>query len=67
MSVTSHSAHYKYCGTCEYWTGARQPDTSGKRVKFSTAEKGTCLGHWKGHQRRAGEHCSHWVVWAVVR
>ena len=67
MSETSHSAHFKCCGTCEYWSGPRHPDTFRKTVKFPPSEKGKCLGKWKGHLRRGSESCSSWVVWAVVR
>lgn len=67
MSETSHGARYKYCGTCEYWSGPRQPDTFAKTVRFSSVEKGKCLGKFKGHLKRGGESCSSWVTWAVVR
>lgn len=67
MSETSHSSTWKVCATCEYWAGARTPDTFQSRVTYDQRGKGRCLGKWKGHERTASDTCSGWTKWAVMK
>ncbi len=67
MSESSKSSSWKCCGTCEFWSGPRKPDTFMRNVKFDTADKSQCLGKLKGSSKGGNDSCSSWKKWGVLK
>jgi hypothetical protein len=67
MSQTTKSSTWKCCGTCQYWSGPREPDTFMKNVKYDTISKSKCLGMWKGIIKGGDDTCTSWAKWGVLK
>jgi len=53
------------CGTCEYWTGPREPRRWD--VAFQTdGASGKCIGTWKGQTYMQHHCCPGWKKWGVL-
>lgn len=63
----SRSKTDKYCATCEFWTGARTPDSSYNRLSVDDRAEGMCLGTHRNQKRKQNEMCSGWKAWAVLK
>jgi hypothetical protein len=64
---TSMPSTSKHCATCEYWSGARTPESLNKWVKYDSKEASKCLGKMKGYSKSSTDSCSHWVKWAILK
>ena len=62
----------KLCGTCEFWTGPRQPDTFGATIILAdqhTSGKCWCLNgpHARGERFSNNTTCFCYEKWKVLR
>ena len=66
-----YSGSWKQCATCVFWTGVRESDYFGQRVTVdSSMVLGRCAipkGGWRNYQRQAGQTCSDWQKWPVLK
>ena len=66
------SGNSKLCGTCEYWTGSRQPNTFGSAVILESQSipgKCFCLNgpHARGERLSNSTSCFCYKKWATLR
>ena len=64
--------HSKLCGTCEYWMGARQPNTFGSSVILadqSVSGKCWCLNgpHARSERFSNTTTCFSYKKWSVLK
>ncbi len=60
------SGNWKRCGTCEFWTGQREP-RRGDVTFLSGSALGACIGRWKGSKYdESHSGCSGWKKWGVL-
>lgn len=66
--MVSQAVDRKRCGSCERWSGERQPGDDGRSVLVAAETSvGLCRGGpWDGSDRRARSACGHWQCWAAV-
>jgi len=65
--MPTHSKTWKCCSTCEFWLGAREPDSFRSSVQVSSGTKGKCMGQWKGSTKDESSSCSSWEKWGVLK
>ena len=64
--VSVVSGHWQRCGSCEYWTGPREPRSSGDIEFVNSSDSGKCIGTWKGRIYMQNHSCSGWKRWGVL-
>lgn len=67
-TLTSTSANWKYCSTCEFWAGSRRVSHWRDRSEHESRAKGECAGGgWNRIQKSADSTCSSWKKWGVLK
>lgn len=67
-TLTSTSATWKQCSTCEFWAGSRHPSHWRDRSEHESRAKGECAGGgWNRIQKFAENSCSSWKKWSVLK
>lgn len=67
MAKKTISSQIKYCGTCQYWTGARDTDAFMKMVTFDASVKAKCIGTFKSTLFTGDNTCGGHSKWGVLK